>query len=118
MPDKMLPEGMHAFAQGGVFGLAQVGVACPESGGEAAREIDERCVAEIGDAQFGDAALAHAEELAGAAQIQVCLCQLEAVVGGLEDVQPLLRRLAGVSAEHVAVGLVLAAPDAPAKLVQ
>jgi len=118
MPDKMLPEHMHSLAQGGVFGLAQVGVVVPEFGSEGAREVDEGSVAEIGDAQFGDAALPHAEELAGAAQFQVCLGQLEAIVGGLEDIQSLLRRLAGVGAEDVAVGLVRAAPDAPAKLVQ
>ena len=118
MADEVLPEGVHAFAEGGVVGLAQVGVAVPELGGEGAREVDEGGVAEVGDAQFGYAALAHAEELAGAAQAQVLLGKSEAVVVGLEDFQPLLGGLAGIGAEHVAVGLVLAASDTAPELVE
>src|SRR5205085_4263644 len=65
-----------------------------------------------------DATLAYTEEVAGAAQSQVFLGEAETIVGVLEDFQALLGLHAGIRAENVAVGLMLAAPDAPTKLVQ
>src|SRR5579883_1011358 len=115
---KILPEEAHAFAQGSVFGTAQVGITLPEASGERAGNFDQVEIVEVGDFQFGHAALAHADEVAGTAQAQVLLGELKAVVGVLEDQQAFLGLHAGVGAEDIAVGLVLAAPDASAKLVE
>lgn len=65
--DKIMPEEMHTFAQGSMFWFTQVGVALPEPGCEGASQFDEAGVVDISNAQFWYAALAHSEEIAGAA---------------------------------------------------
>jgi len=65
--DEIVPEEMHAFAEGSVFGFAQVGIALPELCREGASQFNEAGVVDICNSQFWHAALAHTEEVAGAA---------------------------------------------------
>ena len=62
--------------------------------------------------------LARAEEIAGAAQLQILLGYLEAVVRFGHDLQTRLSRLVIIIGDEHAIAFVLAAPDAAAQLVQ
>ena len=75
-------------------------------------------VGEFGDAQVGQAGLAGAEVFAGAARFEVHLRQLEAVGGALHDAQALLGFGQFGVGDQKADGGAIAAPDAPAQLVQ
>ena len=101
-----------------MFWLAQVGVELPEFGCQRARQFDEFCIAEVGHAQFGHTALAHADEVAGATQSQVFLGEAETIVGILEHVQAFLGCNAGIGTEDVAVRLRLATPNTATELVE
>ena len=58
------------------------------------------------------------EEIAGAAEFQVFLCDLEAVVGGTERLQALAGLLALVGGDQDAIGFGVASSHAPSKLVE
>ena len=84
--------------------------------GLAARVFENLYVAhEVADAEGGDAGLARAHDLAGAAYLQIFFGDAEAVVGLLHDAEALLRH-AGLllRSQKDAVALLRAAPDAPA----
>src|SRR2546422_704457 len=98
--------------------LAQVRISLPELRRQGAGELDQGNVAQVGNLEFWDAALAHAKEITRAAQAQIFIGETEAVVGPLEDLQAFLSLDTGIRAENVAVGLMLAAPDTPTKLVE
>src|ERR1051325_4640642 len=77
--------------------------------------LHQRVVAEdVADAKSQSARLARAEELAGAAGLEIALGDVEAVARGGEDVQALLLLVR----DEDAVRLALAAAHAPAQLVQ
>ena len=102
-----------------------VGLARPPALGEhvvgfAAGDLEDLLVADnVRHAEGGDAGLARAHDLARAADLQVVLGDLEAVVRLLHDPQPLARLLRLlVLREEDAVALGRAAPDAPAQLVE
>jgi hypothetical protein len=81
---------------------------------------EELLVAEqVGDAEVEEAVLAGAEELAGAALLEVKLGELEAVLGSTEGLQALVGHFADLlRGEQVTVGGVAAAADAAAQLVE
>lgn len=73
---------------------------------------------EVGDAEGGEAVLAGAEEVAGAAELEVDFGKAEAVGGVLEGVETALGFVGlGVREDGAEAGE-LAAADAPAELVE
>ena len=67
MRDKILPEKMHAFAQGSMFRFSQIGIALPEFCRESASKFNQASVTQISNAQLWHAALAHTKEIAWSA---------------------------------------------------
>src|SRR6185503_16954894 len=114
------PAREQPVAQSAVRRLAQLGVARDDVLGLAARLFEDRAVAQqVGHAELGQSGLARAEEIAGAADLEVDLRDLEAVGRADHRVDPALRVLAEPPAGHEnGVGRPLPAPDAPAELVQ
>src|SRR5690606_34405134 len=95
-------------------------VAVHQLGRRASRRLDEVAVAlELGKAQHRHAALALAQELARAAQLEVAARHLEAVGVLVDDLQPLARRGGEVVREKQdADALAGPAADAAAQLVE
>src|SRR5690606_6204008 len=76
-------------------------------------------VRHVGDAKLRHAALARAQHLAAAPQLQILLGDEEAVLGLAHHLEALLRRLAKRwLVEQHAVGLAIATSDAAAELVK
>src|SRR5215472_8911154 len=98
---EVLPEEVHALAQGGMIRFAQVGIALPELHCKGAGKFDQWSVTQVGDAQFRHAALANTEEVTRAAQAQVLCGKAKTVIRRLEYFQALLGVKAGIGAEHV-----------------
>ena len=75
---------------------------------------------QVGEAEFRQAALPRAEDLAAAAQAQILLGDAEAVLGLAHDREPRLRAVSpsGGGVEQQAGGRPVAAPDPAAQLVK
>src|SRR5687767_7044663 len=74
---------------------------------------------EVADSEGWNAGLARAHHFAGAANLQILLGDAEAVRGLGHDAEPLLRDCGlFVRREKHAVGLIRAAPHAPAQLMK
>src|SRR5579875_571728 len=98
-----------------VLGLGELGVGRVDRLGAHPRALLQLTVAgQLGDAELGEAALAHPDELALTAQLEVDLGKREAIAVLGERTQP--RRTLGP--EHQAQRAVLAATDPPAELMQ
>ena len=112
---------LEAVPDGGDFGFGEGGVG---GGGEAfgfdLGEFEDGAVAEeVGDAELGQAGLAGAEELAGAALLEVEFGEFEAVLRGDHGVEAGFGLLGDAVAGHEdAVALGGAAADASAELVE
>src|SRR5260370_25618283 len=113
-----LPEQMHPFAQRSMFGLTQIRIGLPQLCRNVTRKFDQAYVVQVGHTQFGHTALTHAKEIARATQPQIFLRQAETIVRRLKYFQAFLGLYAGIGAQHIAIRLVLATPDAPTKLLQ
>ncbi len=116
-----LPLFAEARPDGVDFGAWDGGVGRDGEGlGFGAGEFEERSVAEeIGDAKLGGACLARAEELPGAALLQVELGESEAIGGGDEGVEAGLGRLGdALAGDEQAIALVGTAADAAAELME
>ena len=80
----------HLPAQPGVVGMLEAGIGGKKLLGLAAGFFEDRLVApQVGDSQRRQAVLLRAEQVAGAAELEVDLGQLEAVGRGGERVEPL-----------------------------
>ena len=108
------PDGVDFDAGGGGVGAGGEGV------GFGAGELEERAIAEeIGDAELRGACLAGAEELAGAALLEVKLGEGEAVGGGDEGVEAGFRSFGdAIAGDEEAVALLRATADAAAELME
>src|SRR4051812_31854879 len=98
----------------------RVGVVLDKVGGRLARRLHQVGVErQVGEAEQGIAALTFANELAGTAQLEVALRDLEAI-GVLEnDAQPLARiSLQRLAEKQHADAVPRAAPDAAAQLME
>ena len=101
-----------------MFRFAQVRVTLPEFCSQRARKFNQARIAQISNAQFRHTTLTHTEEIAGSAQLQICLRQAEPIISHLEHFQALLGLNTGIGTEYITIRLMYATPDAPAKLVQ
>src|SRR5690606_28719951 len=90
----------------------------PVRGVAAGHSQELAVLAQVGDLEGGEAALAGAEDLAEAADVEVGLGEFEAVGGADDRAQPLLGLGRGGLADEDAGGGLVAAADAPAKLVK
>ncbi len=79
---------------------------------------DGRDVAQLGDPQVGETALAGAEEVARAAQFQIPLGQPEAIVGFGHELQPLAHIWIGRPGDQRTVARLLPTPHTAPELVQ
>ena len=105
--------------RGAALGL-QLGIALDDQPGVVAGGLQQLAMGgEVGQPHVGQAALAGAQQLAGAAQAQVLLGDAEAVLGLAHDGEPRLRGLAErLGVEQQAGRLGAAAPDPAAQLVE
>ena len=107
------------FGEQAVLWRFQQGVCGQQSGGLGLRGVKGAGVVhQVGDLQGGQAVLAAAEKVAGAALLQVGLCDAEAVVRAAERAQALAGLGVFIVRNEHAPGLRAAAPDAPTQLVQ
>src|SRR6266508_5532116 len=113
-----VPQLLDASAEGRVLRALKFGIGVQDARCLGLRELDELHVRELRDAQVGQAGLAGAEVLAGAAQPQVFLGQLEAIARRFHDPKALFALRRGVVEEEEAGGLELAAAHSAAELVQ
>ena len=101
-----------------MFGVGEVGVAVKDAGGFVAGVDEDVFVGESGHFEGGHAALAGAEEVAGAAEPEVFFGEFEAVVVFFDGLETLAGVVGGRFGEEQAVALVGAASDASAELVK
>jgi hypothetical protein len=110
---------LEVVGEGLVLGGGELRVGLEELEGVVSGCLEEGGVADdVGDAQLEDAALFGAVELAGAAELEVFFGDLEAIGGAGEDFEALAALVGFGIGEEDAVGLVLAATDASAELVE
>ena len=116
-----LPLVFEAVPDGGDFGGREGGVGLSgEAFGFGFGEFKEGAVAEeVGDAELGEAGLARAEELAGAALLEVELGEFEAVLRGDHGIEADVGLFGDLVAGHQnAVAFGGSAADASAELVE
>src|SRR5579859_453005 len=118
MCHKVLPEEAHSLAERAMFRFAQVWIALPELCGQGTGQFDEPAIAQVGHAQLWHATLSHTNKVTGAAQSHIFFGETKTVIGRFKDVEAFLGLLAGIGAEHITIGLIFAAANAPAKLVK
>ena len=101
-----------------MFRRAQAGVGGHKGLGFRLRRIEGAAVGhEVGDVQGGQAVLSAAEEIAGAARLQIVFCDGETVVCAGEERQALAHRLGGVVGDKYTVRLARPAPYTAPQLV-
>src|SRR5262249_38104933 len=115
MRHEFLPEAEDAPPPRRMLQLAKIRNLRPEPIRLGAHLCEQRSVGKAGDLELGQATLARAKEVAGAAELEVGVGEREPIAGTLQDIQALAGGLAGILTEHITVGLVLAATYAPAE---
>ena len=98
--------------------MGEAGVAVEDAGGFVAGAYQDVAVGEAGHFEGGEAALTGAEEVTGAAELEVDFGEFEAVVVLFDGFEALAGVVGGVFGQEEAVALVGAAPDASAELVK
>ncbi len=104
--------------EGLVVGVGQAGVSVEDAGGFVAGVDEDVFVNEAGHFEVGEAALTGAEEVAGAAELEVDFGEFEAIVMLFDGFEALGGVFGGRFGEEEAEALVGAASDASAELVK
>ena len=101
-----------------MIGVGEVGVAVEDTSGLVSGVDEDVAVGEAGHFEAGEAALAGAEEVAGAAELEVDFGELEAVVVLFDGFEALAGVVGRVFRQQQAVAFVGATSDASAELVK